>query len=80
MGTTLTQVIPGDDVRTVWVKSDTDLYLVLDSSIADGASIGGTRGHRIAANESYPIPIRDKRPLLASATGTANVTLIGDPL
>lgn len=80
VGTTLSHLIPGDDVHVIWVKGDADLYLVMDNAIADGAAIGGTRGFRIAANESWPIEVGPVRPLIAAVTGTVALTLLGRTL
>lgn len=75
--TTWTRIDAGDDVRTIWVKSEATLYLAYSNTLADGDAVTSSRGFLIAANESWPISVGQTRPLIASVAGTVALTLLG---
>lgn len=75
--TTVTRIVPGDDVRLVWVSCDTDMYLVYDETLADGGSLPATARFRIPANTLWPIEIIGVRPHIAAASGTPTATVLG---
>jgi hypothetical protein len=77
LATTLTRLIPGDDVRWIEVSCDSDVYWVYDNAKADGDAITAASVHRIPANTMKNMPITGVRPLIASVSGTPTVTLFG---
>jgi hypothetical protein len=79
LGTTLTHVIPGDDVRAIEISCASDVLFVHDDAKADGDAISATEQHRIVANVHYPIEINGTRLLIAAASGTPAVSLRGLP-
>lgn len=77
LATTLTRLIPTDDVRSIEFSCDADCYLVYDNAKADGDAIAAAAVHRIAANTTYPIEVNGIRPLVAAVTGTPTATFLG---
>lgn len=77
LGSTLTRLAPGDGVRTVLVSTPSDLYLALDDSLDDGASVPATARFLIPGGSVWPLRARGPRPLLAAVSGSVDVTLLG---
>ena len=77
LATTLTRLVPRDDVRVIWFSCDADCYLVYDNAKADGDAITAAEVHRIPANVVYPIEVNGIRPLVAAVSGTPTATFLG---
>lgn len=77
LGTTLTRLIPCDDVRVIEVSCSSDVLYVFDDAKNDGDAISATRQHRIPANVLYPIELNGTRLLVAAATGTPAASFRG---
>lgn len=76
LATTLTRLIPGQDIVSVWVSCDADTYWTFDDSKADGAAIDATKVYRIPANSQTAMRLTGARPLIAAVSGTPSVTLL----
>jgi hypothetical protein len=77
---TLTVLVPGDDVRVIWVVPEAAIWVFYSSTLRDGDTTPalGVNGIPVAAGEKYPIRIpAGKRALVASQSGTIAVVLDG---
>lgn len=75
---TVTLLVPGEDVRIIWVTSDSPLWLFYSATLADGASTPASDRIPIVANEKYPVVLgAGKRALLASQSGTVSAVCYG---
>jgi hypothetical protein len=73
----LNVLVPGDDVRVVWIVADAALWLVYSSTLRDGGALPTDR-IPISANERYPAVVGGgKRILVQAQTGSANVAFVG---
>lgn len=78
LGSALTRLVRGNDVRTITVYTPSDLYLVLSATATDGDAVPASARMLIPAGSTYAIPFSgSRRPLLAAVAGSAVVTLIG---
>jgi hypothetical protein len=74
---TLTVLVPGDDVRVIWIVPEAALWLVISPTLREGDVLPTDR-IPIAANERYPaIVTPGSRLLVRSDTGTINVVCHG---
>jgi hypothetical protein len=76
LATTLTRLVPDEDVTVIWVSCDADVRIVYNDSKADGDAIG-TNYFRIPANVVFPVQVTGVRLLIAAASATPTVTLLG---
>lgn len=77
---TLTVLVPGDDVRVIWVVPDSAIWVFYSTSLRDGDTtpVSGVHGVPVAASEKFPIRVGGgRRVLLASQSGTVSVVLDG---
>ena len=80
LATTLTRIVAGDGVRTIWCTAEDEVLLVYSTTLDDGGTLPATAHHRIPSGVSWPIEIpRGKRVLLAAAAGSVAATLSGVP-
>lgn len=76
LATTLTRLVPDEDVTVMWISCDADVRIVYNDSKADGDAVG-TNYFRIPANVVFPMRVTGVRPLIAAATATPTVTILG---
>lgn len=79
LATTLTRVNTASSVQSFDVSCDADLYLVYSDALDDGGALPAAY-LRIPANVVYTVLPLGPRILLAAASGTPTVTLIGLPV
>jgi hypothetical protein len=75
LGTTLTRIVPGDDVHVLQLSTQDDVYLVLSDTLDDGATVPATARHRLPAG-LRSLTLGSTRLLLAGVSATT-ITLLG---
>ena len=76
LATTLTRLVPDEDVNVMWVSSASEVRIVYNDAKADGDAIG-TNYFTIPANVVFPMRVTGVRPLICAASGTPTVTILG---
>lgn len=77
---TLTVLVPGDDVRVVWIIPDAAIWVFYSASLREGDATpgSGANGIGVATGEKYPIRVpAGKRALVASQSGTISAVFDG---
>jgi hypothetical protein len=77
---TLTVLVPGDDVRVIWVVPAAAIWVFYSTSLREGDATpaSGANGIPVAANEKFPIRVGGgKRALVASQSGTISAVFDG---